>query len=272
MVYEKRSTLCQVWAISNSNNHLRCKYVWWPGGWSCQDYGSLCLIFLLKENWPGQGGPLGILGETGVKRKPWSLSHCWPHSLGDAHRNQGSLFQERFCDTQAYLVPLHCPSDKKWHKMRKWAICPTSAGHSGAVLQWRPQEVQCHFSTVKAVLPGILMLGRALSIVTEGTGTGRTGRRRHHPQVGSDNKRMRSRKSQLMSSHWIAPRGPRDNWGRFWWGSRGPKEHNREAWVMSGYYCPCDYICTQRLVRPRAPWSWQPKWHYKERHWMNLFS
>ena len=50
---------------------------------------------------------------------------------------------------------------------------------------------------MKAVILGITMLGRDLFVIIEGISTGRTGMRRNHPQVGSDNNRARSRRGRL---------------------------------------------------------------------------
>lgn len=51
--------------------------------------------------------------------------------------------------------------------------------------------------------------------VIEGTSTSRTDMRRHHTQMGSDNNRARSRRSQLISSHWALPGSLGDSWVRF---------------------------------------------------------
>lgn len=61
---------------------------------------------------------------------------------------------------------------------------------------------------MKAAMLEISMVGRDLDM--QGMGTSRTGTRKHHSQMGSDN-RMRSGRGQLMVSHWTSQEDARDN-------------------------------------------------------------
>lgn len=189
------------------------------------------------------GGPVAIWKEAGMEGKPWCLLAIDPTALGLQKPISRGISWDASLPN-----PTSCPSDKKWHKERKWAIYPAFCWEQRGCAAAKTSRSAWRLGTCGCG-PRDTMLGRGPRIVREGPGPGRTGTRRHHPQVTAE------RGSGLLTtSHRASPGVPREN-SKILWGSRGPKRHNREACMHWGVIANMT-LFVPRVVRPRAPWAW----------------